>query len=186
MKKLILDIETTGLPPKNANYESDFMRFPRIVSVSWKIDNGDTVTYIINQEEFNIPEEAIRIHGITNEEANKSKHYLPGILKKLLIAAKDTEKVIGHGLYFDTSTIKANVLRLKEKVMYEEITELLHKDKRIDIMQKTIKFCGLKKYPTLTELYTKLFKENFKAHRSEYDVNAIYDCYKKLVELRII
>lgn len=186
MKKLILDIETTGLPPKGANYETDFIKFPRIVSISWKIDDGDTVTYIINQEGFPIPEEVTKIHGITNEEANKSKYYLSAVLKNLLIAGKDVDKIIGHGLYFDTSTIKANVLRLQEKDMYKEITELLHKDKRIDIMQKTIKFCGLKKYPTLTELYTKLFKEGFEAHQSKYDVNAIYECYNKLVELKVI
>ena len=96
------------------------------------------------------------------------------------------EVVVGHGLYFDTSIIKANALRLKKQELYEKLTELLHKDKRVDTMQKTIKFCGLKKYPKLGELYQKLFDEEFDGHCAANDVEATYKCYNRLVELNVL
>ncbi|MCK4248692.1 MAG: hypothetical protein KAX15_02825, partial [Candidatus Omnitrophica bacterium] len=49
---LTLDIETTGLPAKGADYKTDFVDFPRIVSMAWKIKDEPTVEYIINPEGF--------------------------------------------------------------------------------------------------------------------------------------
>ena len=189
-KELTLDIETTGLPAKGADYKIDYRDFPRIVSVVWKIDDGPSVRHIINQEGFIIPEEVIAIHGITNEMAAHSIIFLPDVLRELLIAGRDAGRIIGHGLYFDTSTIKANVLRTiagaYESEIYKAITELLHKDKRVDTMQKTVKFCGLGKYPTLVELHQRLFGESFTAHIEKNDVDATYRCYKELQVLGVI
>lgn len=186
MKILTLDIETTGLPAKGSDYKTDFVDFPRIVSVAWKINDEIPVEYIINPEGFEIPEEVIKIHGITNEKANESKDFLVDVLEKLLIAGEDVEVVVGHGLYFDTSIIKANSLRLGKQELYEKLTELLHKDKRVDTMQKTIKFCGLKKWPKLEELYQKLFDEKFDGHCAANDVEATYKCYNELVKLEVM
>lgn len=186
MKILTLDIETTGLPAKGADYKTDFADFPRIVSVAWKINNEIPVEYIINPEGFEIPEEVIKIHGITNEKANESTDLIADVLEKLLIAGKDVEVVVGHGLYFDTSIIKANALRIEKQELYEKLTELLHKDKRVDTMQKTIKFCGLKKWPKLGELYHKLFNEEFEGHHAAEDVEATYKCYNELVKLEVM
>ena len=186
MEVLTIDIETTGLPPKGAHYEKDYDDFPRIVSIAWKVDDEPTVEHVINQEGFEIPDEVIEIHGITNEKANESTDLLPDVLGKLLIAGKDAKVVVGHGLYFDTSTIKANALRLKNQELYEQLTELLHKDKRVDTMQKSTKFCGLGKWPKLVELYQKLFDEEFEAHNAACDVEAAYKCYNRLLEIGVL
>ena len=186
MEVLILDIETTGLPPKGAHYEKDYADFPRIISIAWKVNDEPTVEYIINQEGFEIPAEVIEIHGITNEKANESTDLLPDVLDKLLHAGANSKVVVGHGLYFDTSIIKANALRIKKQEMYEKLTELLHKDKRVDTMQRTTKFCGLGKWPKLIELYQKLFDEKYETHVAANDVDAIYRCYKRLVELGVV
>lgn len=192
MKTLTLDIETTGLPIKGTKYDVDFMTFPFIVTLAYKINSEETKYHIINQEGLDIPEEAIKIHGITNEMANASTITCAMALLQLLEDGADADEVIGHNIYFDTSIIKANVLRLitannVPPGTYERMEELLHKDRRVDTMQKTIKFCGLGgKYPKLTELYFKLFNENFEAHNSKEDVDATYKCYLKLKELAII
>jgi DNA polymerase-3 subunit alpha len=192
MKTLTFDIETTGLPVKNANYEVDFMTFPFIVTLAYKINDEETKYIIVNQEGIDIPEESTKIHGITSAIANTSNYTVSMALLEMLEDAQGIEKLIGFNIYFDTSIIKANILRLitannVPPNTYEKFQQLLDKEKRLDLMQKTIKFCGLgNKYPKLTELYFKLFNEEFNAHNSKDDVDATYKCYLKLLELKVI
>lgn len=198
MKTLVLDIETTGIPDSKADYKMDFMKYPYIVSFSYKIDEMETKQFIINQEGLKIPTETIAIHGITDDIADQSPFTLLKALHALLIDCCDfgkPELVIGHNIYFDTSIIKANVLRLGKQGkcdsenMFKDIEEILHKDRRIDTLRKSIKFCALagNKWPKLTELYEKCFPgEKFEAHSSKNDVDATYKCYLKLKELAVI
>lgn len=191
-KTLILDIETTGLPPKGAEYEVDYMSFPYIVSLAYKINGEETKEFIINQEGRHIPDEATAIHGITDEMASASRFTLAEVLKMMVDDAKDTELTVGHNIFFDSSTIKANVLRMIQEGkatfdFYDRLCIPLHKDRRVDTMKKTIKFCALNgKWPKLTELHEKLFGESFAAHSAGEDVDATHRCYIKLVELGII
>lgn len=60
-------------------------------------------------------------------------------------------------------------------------------------MNKTIKFCGIKqangrglKFPSLIELYYKLFQDTFPAHNAAEDVKATMRCYYELINLGII
>lgn len=60
-------------------------------------------------------------------------------------------------------------------------------------MNKTIKFVGAKfpngkglKWPTLTELYQKLFNDSFEAHTSINDVRALESCFNELVKQGVI
>lgn len=190
MRTLILDIETTGLPKKGDTYDVNFMDFPYIVSMAWKVNDSPVEEFVINQEGREIPKEASDINGITTKETNESKFFLPEILSKLLLMPKP-DYVIGHNIYFDTSIVKANVLRLiKEgrmpQELFAEIEDFLHKDKRIDTMRKSIKFCGIGAFPKLSVLYQKLFNEEYFAHNNLNDVEATYRCYMKLKELGII
>jgi DNA polymerase III epsilon subunit-like protein len=195
-KILTIDTETTGLPNKEANYESDFMSYPFIVTLAYKINDEETKYFIINQEGRLIPEDSIRIHGITNEMANASTITAAMALLQLLDDAAGAEEVVGHNLFFDTSIIKANVLRMVANntvppSTFERMEELLHKDRRVDTMHKTTKFCNIPgkygaKWPTLVELHFKLFNENFEAHNSKEDVDATYKCYLKLKELKVL
>lgn len=196
MKTLVIDIETTGLPPKDADYKIDFMKFPFIVTIAWKINDEDTKYFILNQEGVDIPEEAIKIHGITNEMARASHYTLMMVLIDLLSQAEGTNEIIGHNIFFDTSIIKANILRLiksgiTDQDFYDKFEELLHKDRRIDTMRKSIKFCNIPgprgpKWPKLTELHQILFKQGFEAHNSKDDVEATHRCYVELKNRKII
>lgn len=190
MKTIVLDIETTGLPPKNADYKTDFMNFPRVLSIAFKLNNEETKDFLICQNGLEIPEEATKINGITSEMANASPFQLEGVLISMLELGTP-DFIIGHNIYFDTSIIKANILRLiSEKRLtqevYDKFEEFLHKDKRVDTMRKSIKICGVGAYPKLSVLYKKLFNEEFKGHNSKFDVDATYKCYVKLRELGII
>jgi len=186
LKTCVIDLETSGLVPKGLTYESDYMKFPWIYSIAWKINDEPAKEFIINQEGRIVSPEASKINGITQEMCNASPHHLDSVLQELLADGYDADYVIGHNLYFDTSIIKANVLKMfqEDQGFFNSITDLLHKDKRIDTMRAGIPLVG--KWPKLTELYKKLFREDFKAHSAGADCEACYRCYVKMVELDLI
>jgi len=188
--KLFFDTETTGLPPKGANYETDFNEFPHIVQLAWSFNNMQ-YDYIIKPDGYLIPREATKIHGITNEKANLCGIGLGLVLNIFLSHAEHSENIIGHNIYFDTSIIKANGLKIGIDLEY--MNTVMDKSKRICTMVKSNKFMGLKqadsnrpKYPTLLELYSRLFGEEFPAHNAKADVEATIKCYDELVRIGII
>lgn len=196
MKDLTLDCETTGLAPKGSDYKVHFMDYPYIVSLAWKINDEETRYFIINQEGRKIPPEATAIHGITDEMCDASPHKIDNVLPVFLVEGQGANFTIGHNIFYDSSTIKANWLRLIQlgKLVpesYQLIEELLHKDRRIDTMMASIKYCNIPgkygaKWPKLTELHQKLFNEGFEAHNSKDDVNATRRCCVKLREIKVI
>lgn len=176
------DVETTGIPPKGAKWDEDFETFPNIVQIAWVI-NGKERSFIIYPEFWNIPEESIAIHGITQLKALENGVRFEDIIGEFIEDCLKARLLIGHNIYFDTSIIKAMILRLMGKEYYESknVEDALFKGKRIDTMMKTIKFVGaLKengkpgKFPKLSELYEKLFPgEHFPAHNALDDVRAL-------------
>ena len=192
---VIFDTETTGLPPKGGNWKTHFNEFPYIVQLSWKRSDQHYVhDYIINNG-VTIPDEAAKIHGITTEIASASKHTFFEAVSFFLHDCKHAEHIIAHNGYFDISITKANILRDSGRgSLFEKSLVRLHKDKRIDTMMKTIKFCSIPfpngsggwKFPKLEELYMKLFNESFPAHNAKHDVLATERCYLELVKRGII
>lgn len=197
------DIETTGLVPKGLNWKTGYMEFPYIVQIAWKRSDKSFVNdFIIKPNGYIIPHDSTKIHGITNEVALKKGILLEKVIKEFVKDCLIANNIIGHNIYFDTSIIKANVLRLNSDCIDGLILVLdksnglilaLDKSKRIDTMMKTIKFCGLKqkngkspKFPSLEELYFKLFNTTFDAHNAADDVIATEKCYNRLIELKII
>ncbi len=192
---VIFDTETTGIPPKGTHWEKDFNQFPYIVQLSWKRSDQDNVQdYIINNG-VDIPEEAAKIHGITTEMANESPYSFFDVVVLFTEDCLNAKQIIAHNGYFDISITKANVFRFTKSVTFRnQVISALHKDKRIDTMTKSIKFCALPfpngrggfKWPKLEELYFKLFNEKFNAHNAKDDVLATERCYLELVKRGII
>ena len=153
---------------------------------------------IVYPDMWEIPEETVAIHGITMERALREGLPFPFVLKEFIEDCLTAKLIIGHNIYFDVSTIKANILRYASmgKTWYDEekCEEALWKGKRIDTMRKTMKFVGAcaenskrLKYPKLEELYDRLFPgETFPAHNSLEDVRAVVRCVPELVKLGII
>ena len=189
------DVETTGIPSKGAKWDEDFETFPNIVQIAWVI-NGKERSFIIYPEFWSIPEESIAIHGITQLKALENGVRFADIIGEFIEDCLKARLLIGHNIYFDTSIIKAMILRLMGKEYYESknVEDALFKGKRIDTMMKTIKFVGaLKengkpgKFPKLSELYEKLFPgEQFPAHNALDDVRALVRCVPVLVDKGVI
>ena len=191
---LVFDIETTGLPPKGANYETDFNKFPHIVQIAWWF-NGEYHDHIIKPVDYEIPEEVVALHGITTEIAKAKGENFQDVILYFLGDCQNAEKIVAHNIYFDTSTVKANILRYgaNEVVYNQGVVPAMDKSKRVDTMMKTIKFVNAKyadgrggKWPKLEELYFKLFQETFPAHNALEDVKALVRCLDPLVEHGVI
>lgn len=188
------DCETTGVPAKGLKWDADFNQFPHVVQLAWAFGDKER-SFIIKPDNYEIPPETTAIHGITTERAIAEGVPFAEVIDEFLADAAAAPLVCAHNIYFDTSMLKANILRYCGKEYYDAKAEdALHKGKRIDTMMKTIKFVGAKKsngkgikYPTLEELYNKCFPgETFPAHDALEDVRACKRCIPVLAENGII
>lgn len=189
---LVFDAETTGLVPKKADYKTDFNEFPHIVQLAWWF-NGVLKSYYIKPEGWEIPESVIAIHGITNEIATKEGIPFAECITEFIKDCEKANLLVGFNIYFDTSIVKANIIRDGMLEFYNNIVEpAMDKSKRIDMMRKTIKFVSVRqangsgKFPTLLELYYKIFKKEYPAHNAANDVQATLECLPFLVKIGLI
>ena len=183
---LFFDSETTGLPEKDQNWETDYDAFPHIVQLAWIMtdDTGDMIyskeCHIIKPTDWDIPPEAEKIHKINTQLALDTGISDKVLLKAFFYEARKCDIIVGHNIYFDTAIIKAKALSLDFNK--EEICEILHKDKRYDTMQKGMSMFSPKKWATLSELYQRLFNEELKnAHTALGDVEAVKRIYFNLI-----
>ena len=188
---LCFDCETTGIPEKGMKWDEDFLRFPRPVTMAWAF--GDTERHeIIRPQGWDIPTETVAIHGVTTEQADKEGKPFVEVVTEFLNDAEKCPLICAHNVYFDTSIIKAAILALCPELA-DKAESALFKGKRIDTMRKTIKFVGARKengsgkFPTLEELFAKLFDgATFPAHNALEDVRALRKCLPPLVEMGIV
>lgn len=188
---LCFDCETTGIPEKGMKWDEDFLRFPRPVTMAWAF--GDTERHeIIRPQGWDIPTETVAIHGVTTEQADKEGKPFVEVVTEFLNDAEKCPLICAHNVYFDTSIIKAAIMALCPELA-DKAESALFKGKRIDTMRKTIKFVGARKengsgkFPTLEELFAKLFDGvTFPAHNALEDVRALRKCLPPLVEMGIV
>jgi len=185
------DTETTGLLEKGMEWQTDYLRFPRICQLSW-IYKGVEENHIIRPDGWEIPQEATAVHGITTEYALEHGEPIQQVLQKFMADCSEAKLICGHNIYFDISITKSELMRYG---LYESMKAetALFKGKRIDTMRPAMKFVdarfsnGRLKFPRLEELYAKCFNgETFPAHDAIEDVRAVVRCLPVLVENGII
>lgn len=191
---LFFDCETTGIPERSAKWNEDYMDYPHIVQLAWMIE-GKTESYIIRPEGWEIPEETVAIHGITTEQALKVGEPFAIVIDRFIADCHSAGLLAAHNIHFDTSIIKANILRELGEAYYNASAaeEALFKGKRIDTMQKSMKWVdartsnGKLKFPRLEELYSRCFPgETFPAHDALEDVKAVARCLPILLEQGLV
>lgn len=191
---VFFDTETTGLPESyKLDPRTQFDKFPRVVQLSW-ILNGKEKDYIIKPDGWTIPAEAAKVHGITTERAMDEGVPWREAFEDFAIDLETSSAICAHNIKFDAHQICADVCREYGYKMFEKAyLPYMLKSKQIDTMMLTIDFVQAKykdgrtgKWPTLTELHTKLFGEGFNAHNSLDDVRAMVRCYYELKNRKII
>ncbi len=189
---IIVDTETTGLPTSYNVPIIDTYNWPRIVQFSWQIHDilGDIKefnNFTIIPENYDIPFIASKIHGITNDIANKNGVKLEFVIDKFKKSVDKCKCIIGHNIEFDLKVIECEFLRKKKNIS-------LNKKKIIDTKLISTSFCKINtnnkkrfKWPTLSELYYKLFEEKIiDIHNSKNDVKFTARCFFELLRIGII
>ena len=218
-KVLFYDLETTGLlkTQKGLKPEEEYPDYKkleeydkaRIVSIGWlymkdfdydyeiKIENISE--QIIRPVGFVIPEASIKIHGITNEEANEKGKDLKRSLKKIGKIIKKCEYIIGYNVFYDINVLLSELYRKKRNNTIDSILKLKREKKIICIGQissieaKPDKFYKYAIYaiPKQTEVYKKCYnKELINAHNAKSDVlgmiKIMYWIYENKIEEKYI
>ena len=186
---LIFDTETTGLPRDYKAPLTDFDNWPRMVQVAWQLHDvsGNLISsnsIIVKPDGYTIPFNAVQIHGITNERAIEEGQDLKAVLQEFVEAVKQSTYLCGHNIEFDNHIIGAELLRCG---LDNILAQLPFIDTKND---ETTAYCaipggrgGKYKWPTLTELYTKLFNESFaEAHNAAFDVTATGRAFFEIIK----
>ncbi|AGW86068.1 DNA Polymerase III Subunit Alpha [Blattabacterium sp. (Nauphoeta cinerea)] len=187
---LIVDTETTGLPVSYNFPITHIDHWPRIVQISWQSHNiiGDLTefkSFIIKPDHYDIPFNAFKIHGITNEKAKKYGFDLNFVLHEFQKSLNKSQCLIGHNLKFDIKIIECEFFRKKMEISF--------KKKKYDTKDISTSYCKLPgigkrlKWPTLSELYQKLFEEKApNLHNAANDVKATARSFLELLRIGII
>ncbi len=184
---LFFDTETTGLPRNWKAPVSDVNNWPRLVQLAFLFydDNGNRVSsgdFIIKPDGFTIPADASRIHGITNERANREGLPLAAVLQEFDSIIGQANYLVAHNMSFDEKIVGAEFLR-------NGMQNSIAGKRKICTMESTTNFCAIAgpygyKWPKLSELHYKLFRTGFdEAHNAAVDITATAKCFWELRRL---
>jgi DNA polymerase-3 subunit alpha len=143
--------------------------------------------YLIKPEDFNIPFDAEKIHGISTKLAEEKGEDLEKVLYLFNEALSKSKFVVGQNVNFDLNIMGCEFFR-------KEIPTSLNKMLVLDTCtETTATLCeipggrgGKFKLPTLTELHQHLFNTPFaEAHNATADVEATTRCFLELIRLGI-
>ena len=189
---LIFDTETTGLPQRWDAPLDDFDNWPRLIQLAWQIHDDlgnltEAKSFLIKPDGFIIPRGSEKVHGISTERATKERHPIKFVLDEFIKALAKSQTIIGHNIEFDNSIVGSEILRRGELNPLPDINA-------VDTKIVSTNYCALPggrggnyKWPTLNELYFKLFNESFDAaHNASADVQATARCFFELIRLRLI
>ena len=191
MKLLIFDTETTGLPRNKTSASQSPNNWPHIVSISWLILDTETneelisKSYIVRPNGWYIPEDSVKIHGITTEYALKNGKDLYEVIVEFI--NEDCDAWVAHNLEFDINVvINATIWDLNSN--FPAIP-----NKKLCTMLLSRNLCklpgsfGKYKLPKLKELYNHVFgkyPDELQLHNSFYDVRILTDIIKTYSPLR--
>lgn len=186
---LIFDTETTGLPRNYNAPVSDSDNWPRMVQIAWQLHDvqGNLLqsdSIIVKPDGYTIPFATVQIHGITNERANEEGLDLKETLQKFMQAVEQTSYLCGHNIEFDINIIGAELFRCGfENVMESKPFIDTKNDQTTDYCAIPGGRGGKFKWPTLTELYQKLFNKGFEeAHNAAFDVLATGQVFFEIIK----
>ncbi|HZD84214.1 MAG TPA: DNA polymerase III subunit alpha [Candidatus Angelobacter sp.] len=173
---VILDTETSGLTSGE--------NWPCIVQIAWQCYNtlGELVefkNFFVKPEGLDIPFNSTKIHGITTEKVKSVGDDLFFVLNCLEQSLEKSKFVIGHNIEFDINVLYCEFFRKNIK------TSIL---KKIFIdTKKAIPSLRRNKWPTLKELYQKLFRKELSlTHNAIHDVTATSKCFFELIRIGVL
>lgn len=187
---LFFDTETTGLPRNWKAPVTDLNNWPRMIQVAWilcdksgnRIESKD---FIIKPENFQIPRDASRVHGISTERAINEGEDLVTVLNEFNDLINRSDFIVAHNISFDEKIVGAELLR-------KRVQSDFNRKRKLCTMQTATNYCRIPgtygyKWPKLSELHIKLFGVDFdEAHDASVDINATEKCFWEMRKLGLI
>ncbi len=212
MRILVFDTETSGLPKAKLISEYTLNLWPHILQFSYVIYDTELNDIIeindnivkVSKDVF-IPEDSIKVHGITNDFSSENGIPIDDILSDFFYHLLNVDLLVGHNISFDINMVRAELYRMiyqnmpktdsgsNNKIdLYKFNLNLLVNSKNICCtLQDSIELCKIEaidkygnsyfKYPKLAELHQKLFgtvPNNL--HNSLNDILVTLRCYMKM------
>jgi len=190
---LFFDLETTGLPKPSKERSCDPESPPRIVQIAWKVCSEDgrclpSKNYLIRPEGFTIPDEVVKIHGISQDRALQEGVDIAKALNDFNTDAEKSHTLVAHNIKYDYNIILSEFSE-------SGIVPNFKQNEQICTMTSSaiVNYCkipgnnGKYKWPKLAELYEILFEKKIEnEHNALSDVNACSECFFKLKRMGII
>lgn len=161
---LFFDTSANGKPKNYKAPSTDAFNWPRMIHLSWLVYNeerelinsGDDIVKTIT----NISIEVEKRHKVTPAMAEDDGKNLKEILLPFKEAIKDAKFIISHNLNFNKGVVGAEFYRAS-------IDHALEYSNNYCLMQEATWFCKIKgtagryKWPTLTDIHTKIYKAGY-------------------------
>ncbi len=106
MKLLLFDTETTGLPKSRETAINGANNWPHLVSIAWIVIEDDKILkseYHIVKPQWDIPEDSVKIHGISHAKATAEGEPLSSVMEKFL--GEEHDMLVAHNMNFDFNVI---------------------------------------------------------------------------------
>jgi len=197
---MFFDCETNGLPKDWRAPMQDLDNWPRVIQLAWATYNHNGESQLaacdmILPDGWVIPQQQFWIeNGYSTERSMELGKPIIMVLDKFVRALQDCDVIVSHNMSFDYNVVGAEMLRAGIKSENRPI--------RICTKEATTEWCqipfpGRKQYPgmgrqtykwpKLSELHEKIFGTGFDgAHDAMADVEALKNCFFKLMDLKII
>lgn len=192
---LFFDTETTGVPKLYNASVTNSANWPRLVQLAWIMadKNGNVLkrkSVIIKPDGFIIPHDASAVHGITTERAQREGQPLDTVMEEFINDVQLAASVVGHNIDFDMHIVGAELYRLDmdyDLLMDKPCTCTMKSSTDFCAIPNPNTYLGGYKWPSLQELYRKLFGHEFTgAHDALTDVTATKECYFELKRRGVI
>ena len=183
---LFFDTSAAGVPKSWKAQVEDTFAWPRLVHLAWElIDEQSNIveaqSHIIKPEGFIIPNESTNFHGISHEEAEENGQDLKACLEDFAKIIDRADHVISFNFTFNSRVFGAECIR-------KGVNHRLFNSDYYCLMQETTFYTkklgrdGRYKWPTLTELFQKVYGQQFAdANRADQDVRATSMIFFKLL-----
>lgn len=194
MKYIVFDTETDARPNPITN---KFTTDQNVIDICWYVVEDGKIIKKYQSEVKDLAERLYEHQPNYNLEhiRNNGKKWNV-VFNEFLKDLKDLPddgKVLAHNLDFDRNVC---IYSSRNTVNEEKINEFkkIISEKGICTMRETTNYCKLPfysglgyKWPKLTELYSKLYKTEIEqVHKAKSDVEMLYTCVFKLIELQIL
>lgn len=118
MRFCVFDTETTGLPTPVETPDGITLVYPHLVQLAWIIldENLEEIShasFIIQPDQWSIPDDVVKIHGITTTDAFFLGEPIRDVLASFESAVADCTHIVAHNIAFDTGVLNGEYERYK-------------------------------------------------------------------------